>query len=207
MLLDLSDISTQFYKTVAIMADTKSKTPCYPALTTPTILLLNKQITKEASTIIYSKPLNFTLPQDFRFERNAEVPNIANFISRKTLQKIQHLNIITTWEWVYCIESLFMALSRKHSIKSFYLSFKDNLKHSFLANPTKKYPDQTLHINLSSLMAVRGVGEVTIDGDLPEVYTRPLSEIMTSSGCYATLPILKAVRGGGEVVDADEVDE
>lgn len=97
-----------------------------------------------------------------------------------------------------------MVLARKHSIKSFRLSFKDDLKGKFLANSSKKYPDSTLHTNLSSLIDVRGVEEVIIEGDLPEVYTRPLIDIMTSAPGIKDLPTLKAICGGdGAVVDAD----
>lgn len=181
----------------------KRKRTAYPARSTPTIFLLNKQITKEASTIIYSKPLNFIPPKHFRFEKDDEVPSILKFISTKTLQKVQHINIITNWEWAYCIEIIAMVLTRKHNLNTFRLALTDNLKVQFLAAGDEKYPDYELHLNVSSLTGVRGVEKVIIEGDLPGVYVRSLIEIMKSKD-GAKMPALKAICGNGDVVDADD---
>lgn len=205
---DPSDLNAQLMRTMSDWQDRKQPPP-YPKRTTPTILLLNKTIYKEAVSIIRRKTLNITFPLDQSMQTLAEIPNMLGFISGKTLSHFEHVSIkVESWEWVYSLDHLLLALSRKHNLKSFSFYLKDHLKTQFVATLTKKYPDQTLHLCLGNLAKIRGVEKVTIEGDLPEVYSKPMMEIMqTSANSTDTLPTIQAVRGNGEVVDADVDDE
>ena len=132
---------------------------------------------------------------------------MLRFITANTLQQVKHLRIsVESWEWVYSLDRFLPALATKHSLNTFHFNFKDSLKKSIMEDVTKKYPDSSLHVSLSGLAQIRGVPKVTFGGDLPEVYTAPLMEIMQSLCFVAALPTPMAVRGNGTVLDADAED-
>ena len=138
-------------------------------------------------------------------QKQNQVPNMLQFIKKESIQKLQHLSIkIEGWEWVYSLDRFLPALAAKHELTSLHIEFKDNLKSAFLGDLTKKYPDSTLHMSLSGLAQIRGVEKVTFAGDLPDVYTKPLVQIM--QGTSIAVPTLQAIRGNGTVVDADDAD-
>lgn len=200
---DWSDITPNLVRTIAAWTDHKLPPP-YPPRTTPTILLLNRQITQEASSILRTKPLNVTCPYDHDMQKQAEVPNMLRFITSKTLRHVEHINIrIDSWEWIYSLDMLIPALAADHNLKSLRFVFRDCLKQKFLRAQTKKYPDQTLHLSLSSLLKIRGIDDVTIEGDLPDVYAKPMMQIMQSPVGVTDLPTMQALCGNGELVDAD----
>ena len=78
------------------------------------------------------------------------------------------------------------------------------MKHTINAGGYHVYPDRSIHSHLKRLAHLRGLQNVTIDGDLPQCYVRPLRRIMTSqSRAGEVLPKLKASRGKNGEVDAD----
>lgn len=203
------DINIAVQRTMDNWIDKKSTKPHYPKRTTPTVLLINRQIYSEASLLLLRQTLALTVPRNHSMQEHNEVPNLLKFITRSTLQQIRHLAIrIDQWEWLFALERLFSAFTcqtKPHNLKTFHFYFKDSLKDRFLADRSKKYPDATLHISLSALAGFKGVESVVFEGDLPRVYTDALRRSMMSKWEDAEQRlILKAVRGDGEVVDADE---
>ena len=198
---DWSDITPVLARTMKLRSNHNTPPP-YPKRSTPTILLLNRQIRNEALSVLHSKPLNIVFPEAHDMYKQTEVPSLLNFIATSTLQKVQHLSIkIETWEWIYAIDELAQVLASAHSLKTFHIVVKDRLKAQFLAAPMKKYPDWMLHKNLGGLVLVRGVKHVTIEGDLPDVYADPLAQIMQTPVGTTSLPPLQALLSDGNIIN------
>jgi len=200
---DWSEISNQIQSTLANWTR-KGFSPPYPGkLKTPTILLLNKQITHEAKSILRAKPLRLTYESATGMNNSRETISTLRFIGVDTIPHVQHLDIsVEVWEWMYSFSRFWPALASTHNLKTLTISFKDILRKNFLQSG-KKYPDQTLHQCLSGLQLFRGIGCVTFKGDLPDAYTDPLKTIMESpKGTEKeSLPALKAITRNGYEVD------
>ncbi|KAK3680033.1 hypothetical protein LTR78_000410 [Recurvomyces mirabilis] len=103
---DWSDITPQLAETMSKWLN-KTMMPLWPARSTPTILLLNKQITNEALVVLRNKPLVLSLPVNHDLQYQAQVPVVLNLVSPTTLKYVQHLVLdIGSWEWVYSLDSL-----------------------------------------------------------------------------------------------------
>ncbi|KAK3708543.1 hypothetical protein LTR37_011438 [Vermiconidia calcicola] len=204
---DYSDISIQLARTMREWTN-RQQSPPYPSKTTPTVLLLNKQISREATNILNRKPLKIIYPGDVNINKATEVPNLLRFISCNTLQKVQHLSIkIESWEWIYSLDRVLPIFAAKNELKSLHLFFKDSLKKDFMNSQTKTYPDKALHTSLLALASIQDVKTVTIEGDLPDVYAQPLAQIMHAPKGATDMPVLRGLRGDGAVVDFDGVLE
>ena len=203
---DTSDISTQLTRTMrawvaANPTNTREKKvpPPYPARTTPTVLLINKQIHAEAKSILYAKPLVLDLPNDKSLQQSNETLNALRFISPRTLAQVQHLAVrVESWEWVWALDRMLPHLGRVQALKSFQFVFVDGLKSTFMRQCTV-YPDRTLHESLKNLGQLRGLGHVQFGGDLPEVYTMPMRAIMESVEVAGE--VLPKLMGVKEVVN------
>ena len=201
---DWNDINVQICRLMDTW-DGRTMPPPYPQQSSPTVLLLNRQIYKEASSIVYNKPFNLILSPHHKMQTQAEIPDIMRFVTSNTLQKVEHICItIDSWEWIHGLHRFLPALAAKHNLKTFSLGFKDNLKTTFLKDPSQRYPDDTLHSSLSALATIRGVAKVSFTGDLPDVYTAPLIRIMQSPTTETNLPTLQAIRGDGTADDIDD---
>ena len=108
---------------------------------------------------------------------------------------------------MYSTEGLLAALGDKHNLKSFRLYLHDSLKVKFLKDNSKFYPDKTLHDALSGLKSIRGVQRVSIEGDLPDVWTAPLKEIMEGAEDAIEVPKLMALRADGGLVDVEGLSD
>lgn len=223
--LDWSDISQQLARTLAEWTD-KAKKPPFPQRTTPTILLLNRQVTSEALPVLHAKPLTVLFPRDHSLQKQQQMPNILHLISRATLRHVSHLNLrLESWEWIHSLDHvlpLFAATTQhpsyptnnggryhSNSLTSVQLHFEDNLKARFLSAANQQYPDNTLHTSLSHLANIRGLAQVTFSGDLPPCYTVPLAQTMQMPARIgnAALPTLQALTSNGEVVDIEDDGE
>ncbi|KAK3110345.1 hypothetical protein LTR53_015446 [Teratosphaeriaceae sp. CCFEE 6253] len=246
--LDWSDCSKQLARTMLRWSD-KTASPPYPARSTPTVLLLNRQITAEALEILREKPLKIVCPQDHTTQKQAEMPNMLKLITPATLVHVRHLEIdIQSWQWVYsfdhflpvfasatsavipsstariathdftavnaAVHSLHQKIAlptlkaiSQTALKTLKFRFTDNLKSSFLRDPTQQYPDSTLRLTLNHLAHIRGLEQASFVGDLPDCYTLPLAQIMQTPAHVdeAALPRLQVIKcRTGEAVDADE---
>lgn len=194
---DWSDISAHIARTASTWRN-KSLDPCYPARSTPSILLLNKKIHAEASPILRAKPLNLVLPAEYAVKNSNHTLNALKFITPATLARVQHLVLrIEAWEWIYALDRFIINLGKNHSLKTLRIIFHDKFRKTFLAQG-KAYPDHQLHQSLSHLGKVRGVGLVEFQGDLPDVYTAPLRMVMESGRVEGeVLPVLGVERAVG----------
>jgi hypothetical protein len=205
---DASDITARLDRFMHSWVDRMEPMPAYPARSTPTVLLLNKQITREALHVIHSKALRVVFPGSYDLPKQPQVPHITGFISPTSLQQIEHLSLyLEKWEWIYALEGLIAALAEKHNLKSFHLYLHDSLKAKFLKGHGKFYPDKTLHQALSGMELIRGVKSVSIEGDLPDAWTAPLKEIMEGPVDAKDVPKLMAVRVNGELVDVESLKD
>lgn len=179
----------------------------FPGRTTPTVLLINKQISAEALDILQKKPLNIVYPQA-EFTKDTHIPSIVAFLSRKSIQHAHTITIdMQCWQWSADLEHRiigFLATSKK--LQHFTLKFRDVLKKAFQASNKPSYPDLRVATSLKVLRSVRGLKTVKFEGDLPDVFTTPLVQIMTSppSVQLQDLPKLKALLPGGGTEDIDE---
>ncbi|KAI6795145.1 hypothetical protein KC361_g5169 [Hortaea werneckii] len=195
--LDWSDISSKLKNSLDACAD-KHYDVKYPQRSTPTVLLLNRQITSEALTVLHNKPLVIDCPAEHHLLKERQVPNVMRFITRPTLQNVRHLilNLGATNTQI---------TSFPHNLKTMHIVFRDNLKTRFLADTAQHYPDNTLHESLQPLSQISGLERVVVEGDLPSSYSEPLKAIMMSPlGAKRGLPKLMAVKSNGEVVDAGQ---
>ncbi|KAH9828924.1 hypothetical protein Tdes44962_MAKER02353 [Teratosphaeria destructans] len=104
---DWSDVTPALDRTLAKWTD-KSGSPPYPPRSTPTILLLNKQITSEALAVLREEPLVIVYPADHTLAKQQHVPNVLKLITRRTLRHVRHLVLdIQTWEWIYSAAAIF----------------------------------------------------------------------------------------------------
>lgn len=181
----------------------------FPGKTTPTVLLLKKQITAEALQVLRKKPLKIVYPAA-KFADQTKIPSILGFISRNTMQNVTTINIdMQCWQWVFNIDPrLGGVLAASTNLKHFTLNFKDSLKKEFQASYFQSYPDVKVVTSLKRLMNVRSLESANFDGDLPKAFTEPLRQIMISQPNVALtdLPKLKAVFPCGVIEDIDERD-
>ncbi|KAI7510841.1 hypothetical protein KC347_g3937 [Hortaea werneckii] len=99
--LDWSDISSKLKNSLDACAD-KHYDVKYPQRSTPTVLLLNRQITSEALTVLRNKPLVIDCPAEHHLLKERQVPNVMRFITRPTLQNVRHLVLnLGAWEWIH----------------------------------------------------------------------------------------------------------
>ena len=131
-------------------------------------------------------------------------PNIMALISPTTLQAVSSITLyIKGWEWTCALRELIRTLAAGHRLQSMHIIYHDRLKGMIMRDCKLKYPDNGVHGHLCQLATIRGVPQVTFAGDLPTVYTSPLSFIMSlPPGIMQGLPVLQAVRGDGTIVQA-----
>lgn len=146
---DWSEVSTAISKSL-IHWTPKSPSPASnPTTSTPTILLLNRQITAEACKILYKKPLNLFLPVNQNITVDHLAPNLLQFIRGATLKKVQHLSLrIDSWEWLHVFDPDFARLAALSTTTHPYISAslhqalaeaaldKDSSQHTFAASLT-----------------------------------------------------------------------
>ncbi|TKA68369.1 hypothetical protein B0A55_07474 [Friedmanniomyces simplex] len=102
--LDWSDINKQLARTIRLWSN-KNLSPPFPALTTPTVLLLNRQISAEAQAVLHRKPLTLVFPRDHGMQKQDHVPNMLKFITPSTLLNVEHLVLeLHSWEWIYSLD-------------------------------------------------------------------------------------------------------
>lgn len=200
---DWSDITQQLFRTMANWTDRSKRIP-YAKRSTPTILLLNKQITAEALPILRKKPLTFIGPSDYGMQPQHPFPNITRLLNRETLLNVQHLVIkLENHEWLWSLVDVLPILATSCNLKTFALSLRDICKVYSLIDMPHQYPDRLLNDLLAALTKFRGLENVTFTGDLPACYTVPLAQIMQSPKSAAQLPKLQALKGDGSTVDIE----
>lgn len=204
--MDVSDISTALTRALIKHNHTPRASPFpFPPKTTPTVLLLNKQIHHEALESLQKKPINITFSSNHHIHDEKRIPSILAFVSRPALKHTKSLTLtMESWEWIYTLEPrLVKILAASDLLETFHLTFHDPLKSDMTSLPSQRYPDRTLHAHLKKLTTIRGLKRATFAGDLPVVYTDALAKIMTSKPSVkeCELPKLKAITGDGQVVE------
>lgn len=95
-----SDITNALQRSLKAWKD-KSRAPPCPSRSTPTVLLLNKQITQEALQKLRQSPLTLVCPRDHGMQQGHQILNLLQLISGPTLRSVRHLTItLESWEWV-----------------------------------------------------------------------------------------------------------
>lgn len=201
--LGWEDISGTVMRAVTDWPDKRKKRFPYPVLTTPTVLLLNKEYSAEAQAVLdqSKKVLRFDLPADHSISKHADMPKLSRFIGRATLKSVQTIKInMESREWSMSMDRDFISAlrSRDSKLQKFKLTFRDALK--FFQYPM--YPDVDIHSHLKRLTTIRGLEKADFSGDLPICYTDPLGAIMASRN-RTGLPKLKGIQYG-VVVDMED---
>lgn len=100
--------------------------PRIATVTTPTILLLNRQIYHEAITVLHDKPLVLISPPPHSSQLG-RVLDITEFIGEATLQNVAHVVLKMNLEmdsWLKTIERLLDVWCRKNRLKSLHVGLK-----------------------------------------------------------------------------------
>lgn len=100
--------------------------PRIETVTTPTMLLLNRQIYHEAITILHDKPLVFMSPPPHSSQLG-RVLDITKFIGEATLQNVAHVVLkmnLGVDSWLKTIERLLDVWCRKNRLKSLHVSLE-----------------------------------------------------------------------------------
>ncbi|KAM3422626.1 hypothetical protein BST61_g115 [Cercospora zeina] len=207
---DWSDISNKLQEGFAQWTNKFEKFP-FPPRTTPTVLLINKQISDEAVEVLAKKPLNITFPADDTFNnQNYKIPSVLGLIRRRTLEHVTTIHInMQDWFWIFNLEPRFIdVLVESKNLKHLKFTFEDQKKREFLAFPGQTYPDNSIASKLKILTTIRGLETASFEGDLPLTYTTPLAAIMTSARkvLLQDLPKPMGVTSEGQVVEVDDVD-
>lgn len=208
--LDWSDVSNKLADGLADWPDRTATFP-FPLRTTPTVLVVNKQMHEEAAEVLAKKPLNITFPADKTFDdQDCKIPSVLGLIPRRTLERVTTIHInMQGWFWVFNFEPRFIrALTNSQALKHLKITFNDHKKPDFLGSAGQVYPDNVLASKLKALTEIRGLETVTFEGDLPVVYTIPLVTIMTSGPEVSLhdLPRPMGVNSEGHVLDVDDLE-
>lgn len=94
--------------------------PRIETVTTPTILLLNRQIYHEAITVLHDKPLVLISPPPHSSQLG-RVLDITEFIGEATLQNVAHVVLKMNFgvdSWLKTIERLLDVWCKKNRLKS-----------------------------------------------------------------------------------------
>lgn len=200
--LGWNDISGTIMRAVAGRPEMKKKSFPYPLLTTPTILLMNKQFSAEAINVLNDSKqmLKFDLPAGHNI-KPADMPKLSRFIGRTTLKTVRAIEIkMQSRDWLESLDRHFLSAlaSPSSKLKSFDLVFLDDQ----IGRQWPEYPDHYLHQYLNNLRSIRGLENAHFSGTLPLCYTDPLASAMTTP--YRTrLPKMRVVRRG-TVADMDD---
>ncbi|CAK1362291.1 unnamed protein product [Cercospora beticola] len=208
--LDWSDVSNKLADGLADWPDRTATFP-FPLRTTPTVLVVNRQMHEEAAEVLAKKPLNITFPADKTFDdQDCKIPSVLGLIPRRTLERVTTIHInMQGWFWVFNFEPRFIrALANSQALKHLKITFNDHKKPDFLGFPGQVYPDNVLASKLKALTEVRGLETVTFEGDLPVVYKIPLVTIMTSGPEVPLhdLPRPMGINSEGHVLDVDDLE-
>lgn len=200
--LGWKDISGTFTRAVANWPEVK-KNFTYPQLSTPTVLLLNKEYSAEAHQVLAEnqKELSIVLRAGHNLLSHDKMPFLGGFIGTKALKKVQSIDIkIESREWLTSIDRyLISGLSAFDSqLKSFSLFFSDEFTKRYFS--AEACPDLELHKELKRLQLLHGLDRVAFSGHLPSCYTGPLAAyMMAKKSSRSQSPMLMASYNGYEI--------
>jgi hypothetical protein len=176
---DWNDASRAFHRTLTGWCDA-NKAVHTPRRTTPTILLLNRQITSDTLKILHEKPLAVTIPNDWRFSISGLTPFdlLTSCITTSTLRTVRNLHIaIEHWGPLIASDGDFLTPFAHPSSK--LRTLRMNFIDRFV--PRMKHSVADAHrFHLSPFATVRGLEEVVIEGDIPLVIADQIGRVMTS---------------------------
>jgi hypothetical protein len=179
---DWNDASLAFQRTLTGWYDPK-KAVRTPRRSTPTILLLNRQITSEALPILRTKPFTFALPNDWRFDLSGLTPFdlLTTFITPATLRTVTTLRVkIDYWGTLTASDGDFLSTfthqdSYLHTLRTLHMTFVDR----FIPRLKDSKADLQ-RFRLAAFAQVRGLEKVVIEGDLPMEIADAIGKVMTS---------------------------
>jgi hypothetical protein len=176
---DWNDASRAFKRVLTGWRDA-DKAVHTPRRSTPTILLLNRQVTSDALKILHEKAFTVTIPNDWRFSISGLTPFdlLASCITTPTLRTVKNLHItIEHWGPLIASDGDFLTPFAHPSSKLQHLRM--NFIDRFV--PRMKHNAADVHrFHLSPFASVRGLEEVVIEGDLPLVIADQIGRVMTS---------------------------
>ncbi|KAK7541140.1 uncharacterized protein J3D65DRAFT_665867 [Phyllosticta citribraziliensis] len=149
-----------------------------PPITTPSIVLTNQQLSKEADMFLKVKPLTISAPPP---RSTAPGTKIDNFITKTTLQQVRHLRLNihshgsrnTLQDWKYLFSELAEYLKVRHSLHTLHINIMDgewvraaSRKESLW--PSDWYGLSVLRSITSQRMSERKLQRVTWEGVVDE---------------------------------------
>lgn len=197
-LLNWNEASNRFNKRIQAQITLNADRLMPPQKRTPSILLLNRQITSEARAILHKKPIviDFKIDPQRLVLKNKKLPSLFNFFSRGVFQTAPRVVLkMNHSAYAAVIPELAKAWEEKHNLRRFKLHFIDDLKNTFL-NGGSFYPDENMSRKVSSLAKVRGVRSASITGSLWGGYCVALEETMESSHGEVAEKLFSANKDG-----------
>ncbi|KAF2161310.1 hypothetical protein M409DRAFT_59305 [Zasmidium cellare ATCC 36951] len=156
-----------------------------PKMTTPTILLLNKRITKEALAIIRSQPLNIVFPTSPAIDGgNWRFPQPSRYLPIKTLRHVTTLNItLKHWKWAYnLILPLSAVLREAKKLQKFTITVvdvDDKEKQGVLKWPRSKGSiPLPYHPAFHGTVKARELKDWGVSGHIGEMFVKPLGHVL-----------------------------
>jgi hypothetical protein len=151
-----------------------------PVKSTPTILLLNKQILTECLEDMYTQPL---IIRNIHPINNSNTPlSLDMFFTPLLLRRITSLEIhLTDHRHLAILFPIAATLrTRRTKLASLKLVFTEPRSKRQILATGQCYPDQGVWLCLRPLNHLRGrVEKVVIEGSLPECFTAPIIWNMT----------------------------
>jgi hypothetical protein len=182
------DINVAIADTIRNWTDKTMSVP-YPLLSTPTVLLMNKQYSAEALEVFqkFKKTLVILISPVHSIPQGPYM-KLSRFIGRETLKGVGQIAIwAKSQDALKSLDRFFVsALAASDAkLKKFRVDFDD-------VPGTARYrhhPDGSVFSELERLTDIRGLQHAWLSGMLPSDFSRDMEQVMTS----------RVVRSGGPV--------
>lgn len=164
----------------------------FVTMTTPTVLLLNRQFAVEALEVLHKTPLVIYCQHTAWGHEIRSA--MTQYISASTLQKVTDLTIaLYHWDWLDGLKDVFRLLQQGHSLQCFHLHL-DDMHAADIVHAGHCYPDRQVAEAMVPITKIRGIPHVTITGNLPACYTDSLVEMMQAPAGSGNLPLYAASK-------------
>lgn len=181
-----------------------------PLPTTPTMLLLNRQISAEVASYIREVPLEITPNSSW------EILMLDAFVSLDTLCHIKHirLNVQRAPHLQELAESLIRAWTHDsslmvdhHSLESFELNYHEPTLRKSMLDKNERYPPEDVAAAMTNFGIMKSIPKVKITGTLPRCFADAItSNMMQSPTCETHHPPRYLANGIKTSSDYDDYE-
>ncbi|KAG9523156.1 hypothetical protein KCV07_g2750, partial [Aureobasidium melanogenum] len=170
-----------------------------PTLTTPTMLLVNRQISAEVASFIREVPLEIST------DPSVDIVFLSEFISLETVGHIKHvrLNVQRAEQLGWLASELVEAwtcgndeLTADSRLESFELNYHEPGLRITLLDKNERYPPKDVADAMTRFGKMRSIPEVRITGTLPRCFAGAIESNMMQSPACETLHSPRFLENG-----------